>query len=96
VRNNRSDHTSVYELLSRIDDSFEQVLQEIRRVEQLPRFRKQALIKPARRAVEEARAWTLFEILEVLHAREEEEWIRLGHERTRREQKPVKQGGKST
>lgn len=89
----RDDHSSggnIYDALQRIDQAFAEVLGQIERLKQIPWFRKKARIKPAERAVQEARAWTLFEILEVLHEREEEAWFHLGRARVHREQKSDK------
>lgn len=68
----------VYESLCTIDRSFEQVLRELERLDHLDCFRGRAPLKSVELAVRETRAWTLSEILDVLHEREEGEWMRLG------------------
>jgi hypothetical protein len=85
----------IYESLALIDRSFEQILHEVERIEQLQSSRRQSLIKSVRLAVREARAWTLFEVLEIQHEREEREWTRLGRARSREEgrlARPVRRG----
>lgn len=84
-----ADEGSIYAALESIDRSFEQVLGALEQIQKLPWFHQHLRLKPVELAVKEARAWTMFEILEVLHEREEEEWIRLGRQRTRRERKPA-------
>lgn len=81
----------IYESLALIDRCFEQILQELERVEQLQSFRRQAPIKSVQLAVKETRAWTMFEILEIQHPREEREWTRLGRMRSRQEGRPARQ-----
>jgi hypothetical protein len=95
VRKLPADEVPIYAALDAIHRSFEQVLQELERVQTLPWFHQRAPLKPVQLAIEEARAWTMFEILEVLHEREEEEWIRLGRRRARRERKSAKPRRKS-
>lgn len=75
----------VFEALSAIDRSFEEILGELERLQKLHWFRKQEPVKSVALALRETHAWTLFEILEILHARAEQEWTRLGHMRSRLE-----------
>lgn len=75
----------VYEALSAIDQSFEEILGELERLQKLDWFRKQEPIKAVALAIRETHAWTLFEILEIVHARAEQEWTRLGRIRSRLE-----------
>jgi hypothetical protein len=74
-----------YESLCTISRGFEQILLELENLEQLDWFRQHAPMKSAAQAVREVRAWTLSEILDVLHQREEGEWMRLGRLRNARE-----------
>ena len=74
-----------YESLCTISRGFEQILLEFEHLEQLDWFRQHAPMKSVAQAVREVRAWTLSEILDVLHQREEGEWMRLGRLRIARE-----------
>ncbi len=74
-----------YESLCTISRGFEQILLEFEQLEQLDWFRQHAPMKSVAQAVREVRAWTLSEILDVLHQREEGEWMRLGRLRIARE-----------
>ena len=85
---------SIYKAMRRIDRSFKRVLREIERVRQVRWLGKRALLDPVELALKETRAWTMFEILEVLHEREENEWIRLGRARIRQLRKTTKSPGK--
>jgi hypothetical protein len=68
----------IYESLSTINRSFEQILQELARLDQLDWFRGRPPMKSVALAVREMRAWTMSEILDVLHEKEEGQWMRLG------------------
>ena len=72
----------VYDSLGTINRCFEQILEELERVQQLDWFRGSAPMKSVELAVRETRAWTMSEILDVLHQREESEWMRLGRLRS--------------
>lgn len=74
-----------YESLNQINRGFEQIRQELDRIQQHPLFRKRAPIQPVVLAVKETHAWVMFEILEILREHEEGEWIRLGRVRNRQE-----------
>ncbi len=77
----------MYETLSLINGSFRQILQELERLQQIAGFRQRVSIKSVELAAKETQAWTLFEILEILRQREEEdEWTRCGRVRGRLEQ----------
>ncbi len=82
----------VYDSLGTINRCFEQILEELERVQQLNWFRGSAPMKSVELAVRETRAWTMSEILDVLHQREESEWVRLGRLRSARE-KLLERGG---
>src|SRR5580658_9921556 len=79
-----------YEALNLINRSFRQILQELERLQQLHGFKGRPTIKSVELAIKETRAWTLFEILDVLHQREEDEWTRFGRTRDRQEQAEAK------
>jgi len=75
----KTKHTPpIYESMCIINQRFEQILRELGRLQKFDGFRDRPPIKSVRRAVRETRAGTMFEILEVLHEREEQEWMRLG------------------
>jgi hypothetical protein len=76
---------ALYESLNLINRSFEQIHQELERLQQHDWFRKRAAIKSVALAVREAHAWTMFEVLEVLSEREESKWTQLGRERSQQE-----------
>jgi hypothetical protein len=76
-----------YEPLGIISRSFDQILLELEKLEELDCFRQHAPLESAQLAVQEVRSWTLSEILEVLHEREEGEWMRLGRLRVAREKR---------
>ena len=75
----------MYDSLAKISQGFEQILQELERIQQFDWFRARGPIKSAELAVRETRAWTVSEILDVLHQQEEVEWMRLGRLRSARE-----------
>jgi hypothetical protein len=77
----------VYDSLGTISRSFEQILQELERLQQLDWFRGRAPIKAVESAVREMRAWTVSEILDVLHQEEESRWMRLGRVYNSREER---------
>jgi hypothetical protein len=84
MKNDTSD-PATYESLTLIDRSFEQILRELEHLQQLRWFRRRPPIKSVELAVRETRAWAMFEILDVLHQREESEWTKLGRARRRQE-----------
>ena len=82
-------NTALYESLSMINRSFEQINQELDRLRQHDWFLKRAPIKSVHLAVLETHAWTMSEVLEVLREHEEGEWTRLGRVRSRQEGAPA-------
>jgi hypothetical protein len=78
--------TAIYDSLGRIQRGFEEILGELELLQQHKAFRDRRLIKAAVVAVRETQAGTLFEILEVLHEREEHEWTRFARQRKRLEE----------
>jgi hypothetical protein len=77
--------SAIYESLNLVNRGFEQIRQELERIQQRDLFRLRAPIRSVTSAVKETHAWVLFEILEVLREHEEDEWTRLGHVRSRQE-----------
>jgi hypothetical protein len=73
---------AAYESLVVIQLGFDQVLEALERLRQHKCYCGPAM-KAAVLAVREARAGTLFEVLGVVHARQEREWTRLGRKRAR-------------
>jgi hypothetical protein len=57
----------IYELLFNVNQSFDEILAGLERIQQHPWFRERRLIQTVELAVRETQAWTTFEILEVLH-----------------------------
>jgi hypothetical protein len=90
MKTSKASELSMYEALSLVNGSFGQILQELGRLQQIDGFKRRASIKAVELAVKETRAWTLFEVLDVLHQREEEEWTRFGRTRDRQEQAEAK------
>jgi hypothetical protein len=82
MRARKEDEVAIYESLVRIQRGFTQVLDTLETLRQNKSYRGPS-INAAVRAVRETRAGTLFEVLEVVHAREEREWSRRGRRRTR-------------
>ena len=71
----------IYEALATLNRDFEQILRDLDRFEELcvfPQRWQRKLVKTWRATVEETRAWGNFEVLEVLHEKEEREWVRFG------------------
>jgi hypothetical protein len=74
----------VYDALAGFNRSFDQVLQDLGRLETLDLFThrwQRRAFKACRATLEEMRAWANFEVIEVLRQREEREWTRLGRRR---------------
>jgi hypothetical protein len=90
MKSNNANELSIYEALNLINGSSGQILQELERLQQVDGFKGRESIKSVELAVKETRAWTLFEILDGLHQREEEEWTRFGRTRDRQEQAEAK------
>jgi hypothetical protein len=76
-----------YEAFAGFNRNFEQVLQDLERLATLvitERWQSRS-IKACRATLEEMRAWANFEIVEVLHQREERDWVRFARIRQRAE-----------
>ena len=67
----------VYEILYSLNQGFEQVLADLRRLQQFPLFRREFL-REFRVMVEETRAWANFDVIETMHGRELDDWTRFG------------------
>jgi hypothetical protein len=76
----------VYETLHSLNQGFEQVLAELRRLQVFPFFRRE-LLGHFQVVVEETRAWANFELVGVLHGREQGDWTRFGRLRRRWEKR---------
>jgi len=78
----------VYEALAGFNRNFEQVLLDLDRLATLDLFTERwqrRAFKACRATLEEMRAWANFELIEVLHQREEKEWVRFARIRKRAE-----------
>ena len=78
----------VYEALATLNRGFEQVLCDLERLEELrvfPHRWQRKFLKTWRATLEETRAWANFEVVEVLHQREDREWTSFGRIRQRSE-----------
>jgi hypothetical protein len=78
----------VYEALAALNRDFEQVLRDLERLEELrvfPHRWQHKFLKTWRVTLEETRAWANFEVVEILHQREEREWVGFGRIRQRSE-----------
>jgi hypothetical protein len=77
-----------YEALATLNRDFEQVLGDLDRLEAqrlFPHRWQRKVLKAWRATLEETRAWANFEVVEVLHQREEREWLRFARLRQRAE-----------
>ena len=77
-----------YETLATLNRDFEQVLGDLERLEELrlfPHRWQRRFLKTWRATLEETRAWANFEVVEILHEREEREWVGFGRIRQRSE-----------
>jgi len=79
----------VYDALATWNRDVEQVLDDLQRLEVLrlfPRRWQRNFLKQWRTTLEETRAWVSFEVVEILHQREERDWTRFGRRRPRLEE----------
>lgn len=83
VMKTKTAEQTAYESMAAIQLGFVQILEALEDLQQYKCYRGPAM-KAAVLAVREARAGTLFEVLEIIHTREEREWTRLGR-RTKRQ-----------
>jgi hypothetical protein len=78
----------IYEALATLNRDFEQVVGDLERLEELRLFParwQRNFLKAWRATLEETRAWANFEVVEMLHEREEREWVGFGRIRQRSE-----------
>ena len=76
----------VYEGLATLNRDFEQVLGDLERLEKLgtfPQRWQREFLKTWRATLEETRAWANFEVVEILHQREERDWVDFARIRQR-------------
>jgi hypothetical protein len=83
MKMNDASNVLIYDAIAVVNRSFDQILQNLERLQQFDCFGKRTPIKSVELAVKETRAWTMFEIMEVLHEREESEWTRYGRKQAR-------------
>ena len=76
----------VYENLFTLNQAFEQVLSNLRHLQDFPFFRRETL-REFQVVVEETRAWVNFDLIEVMHSREQDDWTRFGRLRLQWERK---------
>lgn len=76
----------VYDTLSGLNQRFEQTLLDLRRIRELGIVRR-GTIGELHDVLEETRAWANFEMIEVLHEREQADWARFGRLRRQGEKK---------
>lgn len=76
----------VYEILATLNQRFEQAVLDLQRIQELAIVRRD-LIGALRDVIEETRAWTNFEVIEVMHEREQRDWARFGRLRRQWEKK---------
>jgi hypothetical protein len=82
-------HVLAYDAIAALNRDFEQVLGDLERLEGLrlfPHHWQREFLKVWRATLEETRAWVSFEVVEILHQREEREWTRFGRIRQRSEE----------
>jgi hypothetical protein len=80
--------TLVYDALAVLNRNFEQLLGDLQRLEALRLFPlrwQRKFLKAWRATLEETRAWANFEVIDVLHQREEQEWASFSRIRQRSE-----------
>jgi hypothetical protein len=76
------------EALATLHRGFEQVLGDLERLEGLrifPHRWQRKFLKTWRATLEETRSWVSFEVIEILHQREERDWVDFGRIRQRSE-----------
>jgi hypothetical protein len=98
----------IYEALAMLNRDFEQVLLDLERLEELRSFPhrwQRKFLKTWRATLEETRAWANFEVVEILHHKEERDWVDFGRIRERSEKSseltadmlvPTKSGGRKS
>jgi hypothetical protein len=88
-------HLSAYESLASLNRHFHEILIELEAVKSLGLLRR-TLVEEVKASVEETRAWANFEMIDVMHLREETDWARFSRIRRkleRRNQDPKQRSG---
>jgi len=67
----------VYEVLYSLNQGFEQVLADLRQLQEFPFFRRE-MLRALSVVVEETRAWANSEVVEIMHGREQADWAYFG------------------
>jgi hypothetical protein len=81
-----TDKFSVYETLAAFNHGIAQILQNLHRLGKLG-FLRREFFTGLQATIEETRAWANFEVVEMLHGREESDWTRFGRLRRQWEKK---------
>lgn len=81
-----SEKLRVYETLHSLNEGFENVLGDLVRLQEFPFFRREFL-RHFQVMVEETRAWANFDLVEVMHGREQDAWAKFGRLRRRWEKR---------
>jgi hypothetical protein len=85
-----SKHVRIFEATANLNRGFDLVLHEVEQLKALGQFRGEfpgQFAKSCRLALEELRAWAIFELTEDLHERAQDDWARYGRLRIRWEDK---------
>lgn len=85
MKNERS-HLSAYESLASLNRHFHEILIELETVKSLGLLRR-TLVDEVKASVEETRAWANFEMIDVMHLREETDWARFSRIRRKLERR---------
>ena len=81
----------IYDALATLNRDFEQMLRDLERLEELrlfPHRWQRKFLRTWRATLEETRAWANFEVVEILHHREERDWVDYGRIRRQSEKSP--------
>jgi hypothetical protein len=76
----------VYETLHTVNQHFDQLMLDRQRLAEL-RLLEQKDLKGLVSIIEETRAWINFELVEIMHQREQDDWAKFGRIRLRWERK---------
>jgi len=85
-----SRHVRIFEATASLNRGFDLVLNEVEQLKKLGQFSGDfagQFAKSCRFALEELRAWAIFELTEDLHQRAQDDWARFGRLRIRWENK---------
>jgi hypothetical protein len=81
-----SSHFAAYEALAALNRHFREILLDLEVIERLGLLQR-TLLKEIRADIEETRAWANFEVIDIMHSREEGDWARFSRIRRRLEQR---------